>query len=112
MLLKIKLGNKTYTATSVVSAVSREAVQISRDALELTKVQDHIAQAAAEEDYSKIGEALDSVLELKDRKAALIVKAYGNKFDLDTLLDNVTDEEIDQQIMMLTTNISKMVAKK
>lgn len=112
MLLKIKLDNKTYTATSIVSAVSREAMKINRDALELAKVEDSITQSAAEQDYDKIAEILDNLLELKDRKAALIVKAYGNKFDLDTLLDNVTDAEIDQQINLLTASISSMVAKK
>lgn len=112
MIMKIKLGSKTYTATSLPASVSREAMKISRDALELAKMGDEIKEATDSGDYDNISDLLEKLIEIKDRKAALVCKVYDNKFDVDTLLDNASDADIDQQINALTTSISSMVAKK
>ncbi|WP_059049064.1 phage tail assembly chaperone G [Paenibacillus senegalimassiliensis] len=112
MNLKIKLDKKTYTATSIMSSVSREAMQISRDAIELAKLKDAVTEAAGDEDYDKIAEMMDKLLELKDRKATLVCKAYGNQFDIDTLCNHVSDGDIDLQMNMITSGITNMIAKK
>jgi formyltetrahydrofolate hydrolase len=112
MLLKLKLDKKTYTATSIMSAISREAFQVNRDALELAKIGDQVQNAAAEGDYDKLAEFMDKAIEIKDRKATLICKVYGNKFSIDELMDNVTDAEIDLQINAIISNINGVIAKK
>lgn len=112
MIIKIKLGSKSYSAISFPASISREAMKINRDALELAKMEEGIQQAAQDGDYDKIAELMDKLIEIKDRKATLICKAYGDKFDLDMLLDNASDADIDQQINMITSSIGNMIAKK
>ncbi|GIO36878.1 hypothetical protein J41TS12_17390 [Paenibacillus antibioticophila] len=112
MIQKIKLGSKSYSVTGIPASVSREAMKINRDALELAKMEEEIQQVSQDGDYDKLAEIMDKLIEIKDRKAALICKVYGDKFDLDMLLDNASDADIDQQINMITSRIGNMIAKK
>lgn len=112
MILKIKLGNKTHTATSIVSSITREAMKINRDLLEIAKSEGTYVQAAEDKNFDSLTDMMEKLIEIKDRKAALIVKTYGDKFDIDTLLDNTTDAEIDEQINLLTNGISGIISKK
>jgi len=111
-MLKLKLGDKTYVATTINAAITRETFQINRDALQFAKEALKAQQAEETEDFDLLTDIMDKTLELKDRKAALICKAYGDKFTVDDLENHLTDEEIDLQINSLISSINRKIEKK
>lgn len=119
-VLKLKLGDKTYTTGKITAHMSREALKIQKDAMELgkkgTKMQklgsgDSEDKMTDEELINMAGELIVSTEELTDRKEQLIIDVYGGKFDIDELENNLSNQEIDQEINNILNGITGIVQK-
>jgi hypothetical protein len=119
-VLKLKLGDKTYTTGKITAHMSREALKIQKDAMELGKKGTKMQKLDSEDSQNKMtdeelinmaGELIVSTEELTDRKEQLIIDVYGGKFDIDELENNLSNQEIDQEINNILNGITGIVQK-
>lgn len=105
--LVLKLGNKTYTTSRITAYLSREAMAVNRELLEIAKT----ARALDQDDLDGAEKLLDDMDCAAIRKANLICEVYGSKFTADELERNLTNEEIDAQVNGIINGISGVVEK-
>jgi hypothetical protein len=63
------------------------------------------------ENIDIVGDLLDKLGELAERKAALICAVYGDKFTVDELEKNLSDEEINIEINKIIMSVSGVIEK-
>lgn len=107
--LTLKLGDKTYSTIKVTAFLSKEALKIQKESIELAKIGKEIQNDL--ENLDSIEELLNKMAELNDRKAALICEVYGNKFTIDELQKNLSDEEINIEINRIILAVSDVIQK-
>lgn len=108
-VLTLQLNGKKYATTKITAYMSKEALKIQKDALDLAK-----SGKAVQEDSSNldaVGNLLDQLFEIKDRKVALICDIYGNKFTADEIEKILSDEEIDAQMAAIVMGIAGVASK-
>ena len=109
-VLTLKLGNKTFTTGKITAFMSKEAIKINKDALRLAKIGQEIQQSD-ENDIDLISDMLEQLQDLSNQKAWLITKVYEDKFTVDELENNLSSEEIDDQISLIINGISGIARK-
>lgn len=105
--LILKLGGKTYTTSRITAYLSREAMAVNREMLEIAKT----ARALDQDDLDGAGKLLEDMGNAAIRKANLICEVYGNKFTVDELERGLTNGEIDEQVNKIINGISGVVEK-
>jgi hypothetical protein len=109
-VLILKLNDKTYTTGKITTYLSKEALKIQKESLELAKLGKQI-QIAGEPDIDTVNELMTKMLELKDRKSWLICEVYGRQFSADNLEKSFSDEEIDAEINRIISGITGVIRK-
>ena len=107
-VLILELGDKKYTSSHITAYISKEAMKLNRDAIELGKLGE---QAQEKPDTETAGRLMDSMIDLADRKTNLICEVYGNKFTAEDLDKNLSTEEIDEEIQKIILGISGVISK-
>jgi hypothetical protein len=105
--LVLKFGDKTYTTSRITAYLSREAFAINKDLLQIAKD----SKAIDKNDLEEVEKLLQDMDDIAARKANLICEVYGNKFTVDELEKNLTNQEIDDQIKKIVQGISGVVEK-
>lgn len=105
--LVIKLGEKTYSTSRITAYLSREAFAVNKSLLEIAKAGKTIDQ----NDLDSVQKLLQDMDDIADKKANLICEVYGNKFTVDDLERNLTNQEIDEQIKSIVQGISMVIEK-
>lgn len=114
---KIKLGEKTYSTGKITARMTREALKIQKEAMELMKKgakfqdQDTEIDMTSEEIINISGELIVGQEELSDRMEQLIIDAYGDKFTIDELENELSTEEIGLEFNKIFSRIPKTVQK-
>jgi hypothetical protein len=108
-ILTIKINEKTYTTGKITTSMSREAIRINRQAIEMAKVGKQLKE---QEDIVEATESLFDMMEdLSNRKANLICNVFGNAFTANELEDSLESEEVDEMINKILTGITGIVQK-
>lgn len=105
--LVLKLGDKTYTTSRITAYLSREALGVNKDMLNIARTAKVVDQA----DIDAMEKLLQDMNDAAIRKANLICEVYGNKFTADELEKNLTNREIENQIQKIIEGISGVVEK-
>jgi len=105
--LTLKLGDKLYTTGRITAWQSREALAVNKDLIASAKR----GQELDKSDIDGIEQFLQEMDDLNVRKANLICEVYGNKFTVDELEKNLTNEDIENQLMQIVQGISGVVEK-
>lgn len=106
--LKIKVGSKTYMSVKLKMYISKEALRIQRDAIRFGQRQKEIGEL---KDLDALEVLLDEIDSLNDRKVAVIVEAYGNKFSADDVEREFTADEINEEINKILSGTASVVGK-
>ncbi|HCC00543.1 MAG TPA: hypothetical protein DEP42_04920 [Ruminococcaceae bacterium] len=120
--LTLKLGKKIYTASLITMRLSREAMKIQADTVELAtkakKLQDMQPSQLNEETQEldpeflqDAQEVLNKLDELSIRKLNLICETYKEKFTVDELENNLTKEEVDEQAQQIFAGVTGILSK-
>lgn len=111
-ILTIKLNGKTYQAGKITVFISKEALKIQKEALELAKKGNEIQKNTGDiEQIDKVQELLNGLSELRDRKSWLICEVYQNKFTVDELEKELTNEEIEIEINKIINGTNGIILK-
>lgn len=111
-VLTLKLGDKTYSTIKITAFLSKEALKIQKEALELAKIGKSMQEDDANlENMELIEELLDKMAELNERKSALICAVYGDKFTINELEKNLSEEEITAEINKIILAVSGVMEK-
>lgn len=106
-VLILELNGKKYSTMKITAYISKEALKIQKEALEIGKSRYTIN----ENDLEEVSGLLDQLLEIRERKAALLCEIYGNKFTVDEIEKCLSDEEIDIQMNAIMSGIGGIIAK-
>lgn len=115
--LVLKLGDKLYTTSRITARLSREAFELHKDVIDAAykakdiKPGDEEKGDISDEDFAAAKNLMDTVAETEIRKLNLICEVYGNKFTADELENNLSKEEIDDQISKIINGIQGIVEK-
>lgn len=110
-VLTIKINDKTHATGKITAFYSKEAMRIQKEAISVAKLGKGFQDIDGIDDVDKIEELFTRLEELKERKAWLICEIYGNKFDIESLQKELSDEEIDAEINKITNGISGIISK-
>ena len=110
-ILTLKIGEKTYTTGRVTAFLSRKAMEISRETIELAKLGTAMKEQEGSTDLNAVSELMEKLSDLKSQKAWFISQVYGEKFTVEDLEQNLTDEEIDAEVMKITNAIFGVIEK-
>lgn len=114
-VLTLKLGKKTYTTGKITAFISREALKIQKESIQLAKKGLEIQQIQDtemnEDTINQIEELLQLTEELRQRKSWLICEAYQNKFSIDDLEKELSNEEIDAEIQKILNGVQGVISK-
>lgn len=105
----LKVGDKKYTTSRVTAYISRQAMKISKESIELAKAAKGIS--TEETDLDAIQDLLEKLAELKTQKAWLVCQVYGDKFGVEDLEKEYTDDEIATEVQRITNGIYGIVSK-
>lgn len=106
-VIRLELGDKTYTSGKITTYLTKQAIRLQKDALK----QANAAMMMDQTDLDAADEVLEGLLELQDRKTWLLCEAFNNKFDADEVEKNLTQEEVDEVINKLIGNIQEAIEK-
>lgn len=107
-VLTLKLGEKTYTTGKITAYMTRKSFELSRKAIEFGKMGQQISSAADLDTAEKLMKELE---DFTMEKYAYICEVYGNKFTVDELEKELSMEEINEQINMITKRITGVLEK-
>lgn len=107
-ILTLKLDGKTYTTNRITSRQAREAIAINRDLLAFAKAGEAIGDDTGIEEADNLLQEMDSIY---SRESALLCSVYGGKFDVDTLENSLTQQEISAEINRIISGIMGAVEK-
>jgi len=95
------MGEKQYLSGRITAYMSREALKINKESMDLLKIQKEFEknkQEGVQVDGETAMTLLDALERLGDRKANLICNVFDNKFSYDDLVNTLTEAEIDQTV--------------
>lgn len=110
-VLFLKINDQTHTTGKITAFLSKEALKIQKESIALAKIGKGIQVDESELNEDAVIELLDALQELRTRKAWLICEIYGNKFTVDDLEKELSDEEIEEQINQIYSGITGVVSK-
>ena len=110
-VLLLKLNDRTYTTGKITAFISKEALKIQKEAITIAKKGKVLQEPGAAENLDAVEEVLDSLAELKERKAWILCEIYGNKFTVDDLEKELSDEEIEIEVNKIIMGVSGVVTK-
>ena len=114
-VMTLKLGEKIYTTIKVTAYMAKEAMRINRDAVALGKFGNELRNDKKKQiDAEKLDSAdkmFDALLEISERKTALICEVYGNKFTADELEKALSPAEIDLEINKILMGVNGVIGK-
>jgi hypothetical protein len=111
-VLTLKLNDKIYTTGKITAYISKQALQIQKEAIALGKLGKELENdEGIGDNLDKIDGLLDALMELKNRKGWLIKEVYGNVFTVDDIEKNLDDDEIDAEINRIIYGIAGVVSK-
>lgn len=105
----LDLNGTKYTTGKITAYLSKEALKIQKNTLELAKKGKNLQDNT--EDYEAIEGLIEDAEVLHDSKVNLICELYGNKFTADMLEKTLSDEEIEEQINNIVSGIYGIVSK-
>ena len=105
--LELKLGDKVYTTSRIVARLTREAFALNKDSLHVARM----AKNMDKNDLDGMDLMLQDMADIAVRKDNLICEVYGDKFTADEVRDNLTDQEINEQIEKIVKGITGVVQK-
>ncbi len=107
-ILTIELGGRKYASSHITAYLSREAMKLNRDALELGKLGRQVQESP---DIDAAEKLMDEMLDLSERKAQFICEVYGRKFTAEELEKELSAEEIDAELQKVMLGISGIISK-
>lgn len=110
-VLILELNGKRYTTGKITAYLSRQALKIQKESLELSEKAQKLKDNSQNAEMKEIGELLSSMEELRTSKANLICEVYQNKFDIDDLEKELSDQEIDAEINKILNGITGVISK-
>ncbi|MPM27251.1 hypothetical protein SDC9_73761 [bioreactor metagenome] len=114
-VMTLKLSEKIYTTIKVTAYMAKEAMRINRDAVALGKLgnelRDEGKKASDAEKLDGADKVFDELLEISERKTALICEVYGNKFTADELEKALSPAEIDLEINKILMGVTGVIGK-
>jgi hypothetical protein len=108
-ILSIQINGKTYMTGKITAFLSKEALKIQRDSLELGKIGKEVQQDGSNLD--RVGEMLDMIEDLNKRKAWLICEVYQNQFTPDELEKELSSEEITLEVNRIIFGVTGIISK-
>lgn len=108
-ILKLELNNKSYMTGKITAYISKEALKLQRDAIEIGKIGMELQNA--ETDFEKIKNLLEKLEEIRNRKVWLICEVYKNQFTGDELEKELSDEEIDMEVNKIILGVTGVIQK-
>ena len=107
-VLILTLGEKKYTTGKITAYLTRKSFAINKMALQIAKMSETLGD---EPNTDEVFKMLEEIEQLKLEKANLICEVYGNKFSVDDLEKELSDEEIDEEISRISYGISGEIEK-
>jgi len=107
-IITIKIEEKTYMSGKITAYLTKEAMKLQRDALELGKNAKRLPEDADEDATQGV---FDDLVGLMDRKVWLICESYGKQFTPDDLERELTSEEIDIEVNKIISAASGVIEK-
>jgi hypothetical protein len=86
-------------------------MEISQETVELAKLGTAIKAQEGEVDLNAVSELMERLTELNTRKSWFITQVYGEKFTIEELEQNLTNEEIEAEIERITGAIFGVIEK-
>lgn len=108
-VLMLKVGEKTHTTGKITAYLSREALKIQTEAIQVAKTGMDIEKIDG--DINAAGQLMQSLLDLRDRKSWLICQVYNDTFTFEELENELSSEEIDAEINRIISGISGTAIK-
>lgn len=100
-MIKILIGEKQYLSGRITAYMSREALKINKESMDLLDIQKKIEKNKQEDiqiDGDTARKLLDALDTLSDRKARLVCSVFENQFSYDDLIKGLSDAEIDKAV--------------
>lgn len=120
-VLTLELGEKTYTTGKITAFISRKAIEIQEDSVALSdkglkiyknsQTESEVSLEDTEKSINETGELLQLTKELMQKKSWLICEAYQNKFTIDDLEKELSNEEIDAEIQRILNGVQGVISK-
>lgn len=111
-VLILELNGTKYTTGKITAYLSRQALKIQKEAIELAKKGQEMQNNSQSNGLGQAEELLNALDELRESKTNLICEVYQNRFTVDELEKTLSDEEIDQEINKILYGITGVIAKK
>lgn len=108
-ILNIEISGKAYITGKITAFLSKEALKIQRDSLELAKLGKQVQQD--ESNLDQVSCMLDMLEELNKRKAWLICETYQNQFSPDELEKELSSEEITLEVNKIISGVTGIISK-
>lgn len=102
-ILTVRVGGKTYTLSAITTGLARETL---RTMDELSAVRKQAAALGDDSGAAEVMRAVRARLRCDDRAAALLCRAFGERFTPDALCDSLTRTELNA----LTLDLARAVA--
>lgn len=113
--MNITIKNKKYVAPNITMGLAKDALELFENTLafvdEANKIKDLDLAENPLEKSKMVSSSLKKVMELKERKCELLVRAYGHQFDLDELYDNITSEQVELEFNKIIQGINGTIEK-
>ena len=109
-VLSLKVNDKTYTTSRVTAYLARKAMEIDTAALKMAKAGEEI-QKTASPDLAEVQALMEQMTQINDSKSWFICQIYGEKFGIEELEKEFTNEEIDAEINRITRAIYGVIEK-
>lgn len=108
-LVKVKVGGKTHTIGKISAFASRELLKVQRETIAMAKQAQSLQEnAGGLEAAEEVMDMLGTLSELRSRKAWLITEIFDNKFTVEDLEKELSDQEIEtltNQIMFAVNGV-------
>lgn len=110
-IIDLKLNNKTYLAGKITAFLSKEALTIQRDSLQLAKLGQQLSENVEKQNIEEVQKMLELLQDIRTRKVWIICEVYENKFTADELEKGLSDEEIDLEMNKIIFGVIGIVQK-
>ena len=97
--MTLELYGKTYNSGKLTAAITREALNLTIETLELADQAK--PKQGKDRDFAEASKLMQRMQELLDRKTALICRAFDGQFTADELLEWASAAEINDVISQL-----------
>ena len=108
-ILSIQINGKTFMTGKITAYLSKEALKIQRDPLELAKLGKQVQQD--ESNVDQISVMFDMIEDLNKRKVWIICEVYQNQFTPDELEKELSSEEIILEVNKIISGVTGIISK-